>query len=69
MSTTRTTAVCTAVVLALASVAAAAADVQVTPDLGRGNWRDFGLAEQYLEAGEEAMEAALPALRALASPS
>jgi opacity protein-like surface antigen len=30
MSTTRTTAVCTAVVLALASVAAAAADVQVT---------------------------------------
>ena len=60
--------------LELASHAAAAAqtaeaDVQVTPDLGRGNWRDFGLAEQYLEAGEEAMEAALPALRALASPS
>ena len=59
--------------LELASHAAAAAqtaeaDVQVTPDLGRGNWRDFGLAEQYLEAGEEAMEAALPALRALARP-
>ena len=60
--------------LELASHAAAAAqtaeaDVQVTPDLGRGNWRDFGLAEQYLAAGEEAMEAALPTLRALARPS
>ncbi len=60
--------------LELASHAAAAAqtaeaDVQVTPDLGRGNWRDFGQVEQYLEAGEEAMEAALPALRALARPS
>jgi hypothetical protein len=42
--------------------------VQVTPDLGRGTWRDFGRAEQYL-AREEAMEAALPALRALAGPS
>ena len=43
--------------------------MQVTPDLGRGTWRDFGRAEQYLAAGEEAMEAALPALRALAGPS
>jgi hypothetical protein len=60
--------------LELASHAAAAAqtaeaDVQVTPDLGRGSWRDFGRAEQFLAAGEEAMEAALPTLRALALPS
>ncbi len=54
---------------AAAAAQTAAADVPVTPNLGPGNWRDFGLAEAYLAAGEEAMEAALPVLAALARPA
>ena len=54
---------------AAAAAQAAEADVPVTPRFGPGGWRDFHHAERYLAAGEEAMEAALPALRALARPS
>ena len=59
--------------LELASHAAAAAqtgaaDVPVTPVFGPGTWRDFHLADQYLAAGEEAMDKALPGLLALARP-
>ena len=59
--------------LELASHAAAAsqtaeAAVGVTPRFGPGTWRDFGRADRYLAAGEEAMEAALRALGALARP-
>ena len=47
---------------------AALADVPVTPRFGPGSWRDFHLADLYLAAGREAMEAELPALRARARP-
>jgi hypothetical protein len=47
----------------------ALADVPVTPVFGPGTWRDIHLADQYLRAGEAAMTAALPSLRALATPS
>ena len=47
----------------------ALADVPVTPVFGPGTWRDIRLADRYLRAGEEAMEKALPALRALATPA
>jgi NTE family protein len=47
---------------------AALADVPITPRFGPGTWRDFHLADLYLAAGREAMEAALPALRARAQP-
>jgi predicted acylesterase/phospholipase RssA len=47
----------------------ALADVPVTPVFGPGTWRDIHLADQYLRAGEAAMTAALPSLRALASPA
>ena len=60
--------------LELASLSAAEqqtalADVPVTPVFGPGTWRDIHLADQYLSAGETAMAAALPSLRALATPA
>jgi NTE family protein len=55
--------------LGVAEQQTALADVQVTPMFGPGTWRDIHLADQYLRAGEAAMAAALPALRALATPS
>jgi NTE family protein len=45
---------------------AALADVVVTPRFGPGGWRDFELADLYLEAGRIAARRELPALRALA---
>jgi hypothetical protein len=42
------------------------ADVAVTPVFGPGSWRDFHLADRFLEAGREAAQAALPALAELA---
>jgi len=59
--------------LELASSGAAAAQtatasVPVTPRFGPGTWRDFRHADRFLAAGEEAMEQALPQLRALARP-
>jgi len=47
----------------------ALAHVPVTPVFGPGTWRDIHLADQYLKAGEAAMTAALPSLRALANPA
>ena len=47
---------------------AALADVPITPRFGPGTWRYFHLADRYLAAGEEAAEAALPRLAALARP-
>jgi NTE family protein len=47
---------------------AARADVAITPVFGPCTWRDFHLADQFLEAGREAAEQALPALQALARP-
>jgi NTE family protein len=60
--------------LELASLGAAAqqtalADVPVTPVFGPGTWRDIHLADQYLNAGQAAMTAALPSLRELARPT
>jgi NTE family protein len=60
--------------LELASVGAAttqtaAASVPVTPRFGPGTWRDFGRADRFLAAGEEAMEEALPSLLTLARPA
>jgi len=60
--------------LELASFGAAAtqtvaASVPVTPQFGPGTWRDFRYADRFLAAGEEAMEQALPGLRALARPA
>jgi NTE family protein len=51
-----------------AAAQTAAASVPVTPRFGPGTWRDFGHADQFLDAGEEAMEQALSGLRALARP-
>src|SRR4051794_25345850 len=45
---------------------AALADVVVTPRFGPGGWRDFELADRYLEAGRLAARRDLPAPRALA---
>ena len=45
----------------------AAASVPVTPRLGPGTWRDFRHADRFVAVGEEAMEQALPGLRALAA--
>jgi len=45
---------------------AALADVVVTPRFGPGGWRDFELADLYLEAGRIAARRELPALRTLA---
>jgi NTE family protein len=47
---------------------AARADVAITPLFGPCTWRDFHLADLFLEAGREAAEQALPALQALARP-
>ena len=47
---------------------AARADVVMTPRFGPGNWRDFHLADLFLEAGRRVAEEQLPALRALARP-
>lgn len=47
---------------------AALADVPITPRFGPGTWRYFHLADRYLAAGEQAAEAALPRLAALARP-
>lgn len=47
----------------------ALADVPVTPAFGPGTWRDFQLADRYIQAGETAMTAALPHLRTLTRPS
>jgi NTE family protein len=51
-----------------AATQTAAASVPVTPRFGPGSWRDFRHADQFLAAGEEAMELALAGLRALARP-
>jgi NTE family protein len=47
---------------------AARADVSITPKFGPSSWRDFHLADLFLEAGRNAGEEQLPALRALANP-
>jgi NTE family protein len=47
---------------------AAGADVVMTPRFGPGNWRDFHLADLFLEAGRRAAEQQLGSLRALARP-
>jgi hypothetical protein len=44
------------------------ADVVVTPRFGPGSWRDFHIADLFMEAGREAAEAKLPSLRSLAPP-
>jgi NTE family protein len=48
---------------------AARADVVVTPRFGPGTWREFDLADRFLEAGRRAAEDELPRLAALASPT
>jgi NTE family protein len=45
-----------------------AADVVVTPRFGPSTWRDFHMADLFLEAGRAAAEQQLPALTALARP-
>lgn len=47
---------------------AARADVPITPMFGPGSWRDFHLADLFLESGRQAAEEQLPALRSLARP-
>jgi predicted acylesterase/phospholipase RssA/CRP-like cAMP-binding protein len=47
---------------------AARADVVMTPRFGPGSWRDFHLADLFLEAGRRAAEEQLDTLRALARP-
>jgi NTE family protein len=47
---------------------AAQADVVVTPRFGPSTWRDFHLADLFLEAGREAAAAELPRLQSLARP-
>ena len=47
---------------------AARADVVVTPLFGPSTWRDFHLANLFLEAGRVAAAEQLPALRELAKP-
>lgn len=41
---------------------AALADVTITPRFGPGGWKDFHLADLFLEAGRRAAEESLPAL-------
>jgi NTE family protein len=48
---------------------AARADVVITPRFGPGSWREFDLADRFLEAGRRAAEEELPNLAALASPA
>ncbi len=47
---------------------AALADVVITPQFGPAEWRDFHLADRFLEAGRTAAFEQLPALRALSHP-
>ena len=47
---------------------AALADVPITPRFGPSTWREFHLADLFLEAGREAATEELPRLRALARP-
>jgi NTE family protein len=47
---------------------AALADVVITPRFGPAEWRDFHLADQFLEAGRTAAREQLTALRALSRP-
>jgi predicted acylesterase/phospholipase RssA len=47
---------------------AALADVVVTPRFGPAEWRDFHLADRFLEAGRRAAEEQLPTLQALCRP-
>lgn len=47
---------------------AALADVVITPKFGPNNWRDFHLADLFLEAGRAEAERQLPALQELARP-
>jgi predicted acylesterase/phospholipase RssA/CRP-like cAMP-binding protein len=44
------------------------ADVVVTPVFGPGSWRDFHLADLFLEGGRRAAEERLPELQGLARP-
>jgi NTE family protein len=44
------------------------ADVVVTPRFGPGSWRDFHLADLFLEAGRMAADESLPVLESLARP-
>ena len=44
------------------------ADVVITPQFGPCTWRDFGLADRFLDAGTEAALPAIQRLRQLASP-
>lgn len=44
------------------------ADVVVSPRFGPGSWRDFHLADLFLEAGRQAAEEQLPLLHSLAQP-
>ena len=45
------------------------ADVTITPRFGPADWRDFGLADLFLEAGRIAALEQLPALQALSNPA
>ncbi len=47
---------------------AALGDVVVTPKFGPAEWRDFHLADLFLEAGRTAAREQMPALRALSRP-
>jgi NTE family protein len=47
---------------------AALADVVVTPRFGPAEWRDFHLADLFLNAGREAAREQLPALKSLCRP-
>ncbi|MBA3365918.1 MAG: cyclic nucleotide-binding domain-containing protein [Actinobacteria bacterium] len=47
---------------------AARADVPITPRFGPSTWRDFHLADLFLEAGRVAARERLPALASLARP-
>ena len=47
---------------------AAVADVVITPRFGPSSWRDFDLADRFLQAGYQATETQIPALQALARP-
>ena len=50
------------------TVDAALADVAITPRFGPGEWRDFNMADHFLEAGRTAAQAQLPDLQALCRP-
>jgi NTE family protein len=39
------------------------ADVVITPNVGQYHWADFSVAEKIIDAGRQAAEAALPAIR------